>query len=96
MRNVFLQTLLFLLNKILIFFCKEMKLTYSWFICKKFQKNRPSILMSKIGEIICALRENISMRDRAFGKRSSYARNVYSARNVLFLYHELNTFAECG
>ena len=43
MRNVFLQTLLFLLNKILIFFCKEMKLTYPWFICKKFQKNRPSI-----------------------------------------------------
>ena len=34
--------------------------------------------MGKIGEIICTLRENISMRDRAFGKAQQHIHGLFA------------------
>ena len=44
--------------------------------------------MGKIGEIICVLRENISMRDRAFGKAQLSA----AAPHEMFALHEMFSF----
>ena len=69
-----------------------MKLHIHGLFAKNFRKIGRAFFIGKIGEIICALRENNSMRDRTFGKGqlSAAAPREMFTPNEMFSFYIMN------